>query len=89
MKRNSKSIPNNFLWGGAISANQAEGAWKEAGKGLCLADINEFKGKLPPNERYNYELSTIEIEELLKKDNIIFPKREGIDFYHKYKEVQL
>jgi 6-phospho-beta-glucosidase len=28
-----------FLWGGAIAANQCEGAYKEDGKGLSLVDI--------------------------------------------------
>ena len=25
-------FPNNFLWGGSISAAQIEGAWNEGGK---------------------------------------------------------
>lgn len=85
MKKNSKIVPEGFLWGGAIAANQAEGAWKEGGKGLCLADINEYKGDLPPEERHNEEMSAAEISELLKKDHRFFPKRDGIDFYHTYR----
>ena len=27
----TKGFPENFLWGGAIAANQAEGAWLEGG----------------------------------------------------------
>ena len=27
-------IPENFLWGGAIAANQCEGAYLEDGKGI-------------------------------------------------------
>ena len=27
------NFPKNFLWGGAIAANQAEGAYDEDGKG--------------------------------------------------------
>mgnify|MGYP002514673398 CR=1 FL=1 len=26
------SFPKNFMWGGAIAANQAEGEWLEDGK---------------------------------------------------------
>ena len=26
------SFPKNFLWGGAVAANQLEGAWLEDGK---------------------------------------------------------
>ena len=32
-------FPKNFLWGGAIAANQAEGAYNEDGKGLKVADV--------------------------------------------------
>lgn len=32
-------FPDNFLWGGAIAANQAEGAYLEGGKGLTLVDL--------------------------------------------------
>lgn len=31
-------FPKDFLWGGAISAHQCEGAYLEDGKGLCTAD---------------------------------------------------
>ena len=33
------SLPKDFLWGGAIAANQAEGAYQEGGKGRALVDI--------------------------------------------------
>ena len=32
-------FPQNFLWGGAISANQCEGAYHEDGKGLSIQDV--------------------------------------------------
>ena len=32
-----KTFPKDFLWGGATAANQVEGAWNEAGKGLTTA----------------------------------------------------
>ena len=28
----------DFLWGGAIAANQVEGAWKDDGKGESISD---------------------------------------------------
>ena len=34
-----REFPDNFLWGGAIAANQAEGAWDLDGKGPSAADI--------------------------------------------------
>ena len=33
-------FPDDFLWGGAIAANQAEGAWQEGGKGLSVPDVD-------------------------------------------------
>ena len=32
-------FPKDFLWGGATSANQIEGAYLEDGKGLTTADM--------------------------------------------------
>jgi beta-glucosidase/6-phospho-beta-glucosidase/beta-galactosidase len=31
-----KNFPEGFLWGGAIAANQCEGAYNEDGKGLSI-----------------------------------------------------
>lgn len=86
MKKNANKFPNDFLWGGATAANQWEGAWQEGGKGLCAADINEFKGDLSPEERNNYDFTTEEIISLINDKEKYFPKRFGIDFYHNYKE---
>ena len=35
----SKGFPKNFLWGGAIAANQCEGAWLEDGKQPNVTDV--------------------------------------------------
>ena len=32
-------FPKDFLWGGAVAANQCEGAYLEDGKGLSIQDI--------------------------------------------------
>lgn len=32
-------FPADFLWGGALAANQAEGAYLEGGKGLTTVDM--------------------------------------------------
>ncbi|MEK3837386.1 6-phospho-beta-glucosidase [Paenibacillus sp. FSL R7-0128] len=64
----------HFLWGGAISANQTEGAYNIGGKGLSTADVleNGIMGKIP--------------EKLSVVEGNIYPYHEAIDFYHRYKE---
>ena len=86
MSRVPKSCPETFLWGGAFAANQMEGAWKEGGKGLCVADINEFVDNVPVDKKFNEEVTTKFVKEALEDSGRIFPKRWGIDFYHTYKE---
>ena len=34
-----KTFPDDFLWGGAVAANQVEGAYLEDGKGLSTSDV--------------------------------------------------
>ena len=63
-------FPQNFLWGGAISANQCEGAYNEGGKGLSIQDVMP-RGITGP------------ITEGPTPDNL---KLVGIDFYHRYQE---
>ncbi|MGC3956311.1 MAG: glycoside hydrolase family 1 protein [Propionicimonas sp.] len=79
-------FPEGFLWGGAIAANQAEGAWQADGKGWCLADINLFRGDLPLDKRSNAELTTADVEAAVVDQVGRYPKRDAIDFYHTYPE---
>lgn len=84
-----KGFPKNFLWGGALAANQMEGAYDIDGKGLSVADVNEFVDHIDIQKKSNRGLSREYILEAMKssKDSgRIFPKRWGIDFYHTYKE---
>ena len=66
----STRFPEGFLWGGAIAANQCEGAVLEDGKQWSIADAmpnGVFRDPvIPPPEFYL--------------------KQEAIDFYHRYKE---
>ena len=41
-------FPEGFLWGGAVAANQCEGAYNEDGKGLSIQDVlpNGLKGPI-------------------------------------------
>lgn len=79
-------LPENFMWGGGFAANQMEGAWQEGGKGLCVADINEYQKDLPPEKRSNKEVDSVFIKNAIPGEGRNFPKRRGIDFYHTYKD---
>lgn len=63
-------FPKDFLWGGAVAANQCEGAYLEDGKGLSIQDV------LPQGIRGERTSKPAE-------NNL---KLIGIDFYHRYKE---
>lgn len=82
----SQKFKDNFLWGGAFAANQMEGAWQEGGKGACLADINEFVDNIELDKKCNTEISSTYVTDALASKDRIFPKRNGIDFYHTYKD---
>lgn len=76
----------NFLWGGAVAANQCEGAWNIAGKGLCVADINLFTEEKDLSKKYNEEMTIERVKRSIEDPEGIYPKRWGIDFYHSFKE---
>ena len=68
-------FPKDFLWGGAVAANQCEGAYLEDGKGLSVpdmllgGDVNTPRTFLPKTD-----------------PTAFYPSHEAIDFYHRYKE---
>ena len=70
IRRRKKMFPKNFLWGGAVAANQCEGAYNEDGKGLSIQDVMPHGIKGPRTKEPT-------------PDNM---KLVGIDFYHRYKE---
>ena len=86
MKKNPHVFPKGFLWGGAVAANQLEGAYNEGGKGLSVADINLFRDDIPVDKKNNYEISSKDVEFAISDKEGRYPKRQGIDFYRTYKE---
>ena len=86
MKTMPTGFPKDFMWGGAIAANQAEGAWREGGKGICVADILKVQDKDDLKKKSNKETTLKDIDAALSDTQGIYPKRYGIDFYHTYKE---
>ncbi|MGL4570446.1 MAG: 6-phospho-beta-glucosidase [Clostridium sp.] len=65
----------NFLWGGAVAANQCEGAYDVDGKGLSTADVMTAGSKTVRREITDGIV-----------DNKNYPSHEAIDFYHRYKD---
>ena len=81
-------FPENFYWGGALAANQCEGAWNEDGKGLSVQDVQSFKPKIDQkNFKAHVTVSLDGIRAAAEDpDTTYYPKRHGIDFYHRYEE---
>lgn len=69
------TFAKDFLWGGATSANQIEGAWNIGGKGVSCPDICTGG---------SYKISR-KITPVLD-DKLFYPSHEAIDHYHRYKE---
>ena len=72
-------FPNKFLWGGAIAANQYEGAYRDGEKGLGPIDFlpNKDEGRIHAVYHPN---------EALKKEYSYYPSHKAVDGYHYYKE---
>ena len=68
-------FPKDFLWGGAIAANQIEGAFLEDGKGMSIAD-HISNGSKEKGRNVNKNL----------KNDCFYPSHQAIDFYHNYKK---
>ena len=69
-----KKFKEGFLWGGACSANQCEGAWDKDGKGLSIIDVLSI-------EEHNQDQVALKLQEGLN-----YPSHKGNGFYEKYKE---
>lgn len=68
-------FPKGFLWGGAVAANQLEGAWQEGGKGISVADVMTAG-------RHGVQREIT--DGVIEGKN--YPNHDAIDFYHHYKE---
>lgn len=79
MIKDFNKFPENFLWGGALAANQCEGGYKEGGRGLTTVDL------CPAGENRRKVMEG-KIDVLRPLENEYYPSHEAIDFYHRYKE---
>ncbi|MGA7510229.1 MAG: 6-phospho-beta-glucosidase [Erwinia billingiae] len=64
-------FPDNFLWGGAVAANQVEGAYQQGGKGLSTSDLQ-------PNGIFGGRVERVPGDAGIKD--------VAIDFYHRFPE---
>jgi len=67
----NKQFPDGFLWGGAVAANQVEGAYLTDGKGLSTSDLQPRGVFGPVQERTEGDFGVKDV---------------AIDFYHRYPE---
>ena len=68
-------LKDGFLWGGAVAANQFEGAWDVDGKGPSTSDMcTNGSHKVPKRVTKTILPGTL------------YPSHEAIDFYHHYEE---
>lgn len=68
-------FPKGFMWGGAIAANQIEGAYLEGGKGLSTADVITAGSRTKSRE----------VTDGVQAGKY-YPSHQAIDFYHRYPE---
>ncbi|MBQ7993047.1 MAG: family 1 glycosylhydrolase [Solobacterium sp.] len=77
------AFPKSFLWGGAVAANQLEGAWLEDGKQPNVTDICVGINTMEPGLKWNEETHKWQMQLDPEK---VYLSHDGIDFYHRYKE---
>lgn len=68
-------LNKDFLWGGAVAANQFEGGWKEDGKGPSVIDVMTAG---------SHGVLRKITDGIVEGES--YPNHEAIDFYHHYKE---
>lgn len=82
-----KTFPKNFLWGGATSASQYEGAYDEGGRGLSHMDFIRRVEKEDKEKVFPINVTKAMFDDHKKHESQYnFPFRSGSDFYHRYKE---
>lgn len=101
MSKKVKSLPKDFLWGGATADFQYEGGFNEGGRGILSHDY-ETDGsqehprhhtmRLSDGQLINPKSSFILAEDIpddakpVFLDDQYYPSHQAVDFYHHYKE---
>ena len=90
-------LKKDFLWGGAMAANQFEGGYNEGGRGLATSDT-KTNGSLTRKRKHSFIDENNQIVYLHGSDyipqnyksiideNMYYPSHKAVDFYHHYQE---
>ncbi len=89
---------DGFLWGGAISANQAEGGFDCGGRGMTMNDYSTSGSHKQPRYVTYIDKDGVPGRLLRRKEELpagahyallegcYYPNQQAVDFYHRYKE---
>ena len=80
--RMQDSFSKDFLWGAAISAQQAEG---DSDRALTVADLQNYDPHDKAKGKGDLSLQEI-MDRIEHPQDYIFPKKTGIDFYHRFRD---
>lgn len=72
-------LRENFLWGGATAANQAEGGYLSGGKGLGTVDVI-------PQGDYRFDIMQGKLDYRDLPEGLHYPSHKAIDMYSHIKE---
>lgn len=75
----NKVFPDNFLWGGATAANQFEGGYDVASRGISNIDV-------VPSGKKRVEVMKGILDYRKLDPNNYFPSHDAVDFYHHWEE---
>ncbi len=92
------TFTKDFYWGGAIAANQAEGAWNVDGRGMARTDVTtgatantsrmvtflDKDGNKQKAPGHGFKLPDGAHYAVFEDE--LYPNHDAIDFYHHYKE---
>ena len=91
------SFRKDMYWGGAVAANQCEGAWNIDGRGPALTDVTTGGSRYEPRwityidengkaGKVKYGSSIPKGAKYACLDEFYYPNHDGNDFYHRYKQ---
>jgi len=79
MEEKKMGFKQGFLWGGATAANQVEGGYDEAGRGLANVDV-------VPIGVDRFPIIAGQMKHFDFDDQHFYPAKKAIGMYHRYKE---